>query len=204
MLYSRILTWNKDPRNRLGDWHGQQQEQDGWTVELRTDATPHVCQLPSHFQHQTGEGCLLWTMDPHPCCTLKDSPVLWNPLEQTDPNLPGLLLSQISVPRLFPDTVTSLCSKHRLFCFLANRGGMRDCRTRALAGACDRNGAGVRLGGSPGLTRLERAAFCSVRFSSGNNTVRVQSPPLLLLPNIPPTTASSWLREPSCFGWRPL
>lgn len=48
-----------------------------------------------------------------------------------------------------------------------------------MAGACDRKGTGVRLGGSPQSNKAARAAFCSVRFSSGNNTVRVQSHPAL-------------------------
>lgn len=48
--------------------------------------------------------------------------------------LPWLLLSQISVPRLLPGRVASPCSRHRLFCFLANRGGIREERPRVLTG----------------------------------------------------------------------
>ena len=48
--------------------------------------------------------------------------------------LPWLLLSQISVPRLLPGTGPSPCSRHRLLCFFANRGGIREERLRPLTG----------------------------------------------------------------------
>lgn len=54
--------------------------------------------------------------------------------EPSRPLSPWLLLSQISVPRLLPDTVTSPCSRHKLFCFFANRGGIREERPRPLTG----------------------------------------------------------------------
>lgn len=52
----------------------------------------------------------------------------------TPPLSPWLLLSQISVPRLLPGTATSPCSRHKLFCFFANRGGMREERPRPFRG----------------------------------------------------------------------
>lgn len=123
-----------DSRNRLGDWHGQQQEEDGWTVVLNRCYSR--CLMLEVGGELTDKKRLSPLKHRHPILPAHSRGFLSSVKHlRTDSNSPGLLLSQISVPRLFPDTVTSLCSKHKLFCFLANRGGMRDWRTRALAGA---------------------------------------------------------------------
>lgn len=42
------------------------------------------------------------------------------------PPIPELLVSHISVPRLFEESVSSGCSMLMFPCFLANRGGILD------------------------------------------------------------------------------